>query len=56
MDSTKIINSLVLVNNILNNIEVKGKQNLSNLYRSISIVEEIIINSQSEDQISEPNE
>lgn len=42
MDNKEIIKNLVAVCNALNNIDVRGKQNLINLSGSIEILENII--------------
>lgn len=39
--NNEILNTLSSVIGVLNNIEVKGKQNLANLHGAISILEEL---------------
>ena len=48
MDNRVIIQNLATVRNALDQIEVRGKQNLINLSGSIDIIEAIITNLQKE--------
>lgn len=51
--NNEILNTLSSVIGVLNNIEVKGKQNLANLHGAISILEELggrLIHEENENQ------
>ena len=51
--NNEILNTLGSVIGVLNNIEVKGKQNLANLHGAISILEDVcsyIVKSEDEKQ------
>ena len=56
MDNREIIKNLVTVCGALNQIDVRGKQNLMNLSGSIDILEAIIANLQKEMQYNNAKE
>lgn len=46
-------NNLIEIYNLLNQIELKGVQNISNMFRSLAILENLITNLQKEEQVQE---
>ena len=53
--NAEILQQLMTITTVLNNIEVKGRQNLANLAGSIGILEDIINKIQNGAQASAPD-